>query len=67
MIAVTYKMPNKDGVVYIPCQSPNTAIYKARTLYKKGMLNVKVVRVKEEVLFSPSLEGIGRRNECRKY
>lgn len=60
MVAVTYKMSNSEGVVYLPCTTSSVAKSKAKTLYKKGMLNVKVVDVKEEVLFVPSVD------ECKE-
>ena len=60
MVAVTYKCRTSDGIVYLPCTSQSIAKSKAKRLYQKGMLNVKVVVVKEDVIFVPSAD------ECRK-
>ena len=59
MYAVAYKQLNADGVVYLPCTSEKVAKSKAKTLFKKGKLNVKVVVLHEDVIFVPSAE------ECR--
>lgn len=61
MLAVSYKMPKSDGVVYIPCYSKIRAIQKAGVYFKKGFLNVKVVKLKEEILHIPQVDNIKSR------
>lgn len=59
MYAVAYKQLRTNGVVYLPCATEKIAKSKAKTLFKKGKLNVKVVVLHEDVIFVPSAE------ECR--
>lgn len=61
MFAVSYKMPKSDGVVYIPCYSKIEAIQKADVYYKKGFLNVKAVKVKEEIFHIPQVDNTRNR------
>jgi len=59
MIAVTYKKNlNKDGVVYLPFQdyAITNAKKQADRFYKEGYLNVKVVKVEEEILYIPEVK-----------
>ena len=46
----------KDGsgkMIQIPCISISVAKVKADNLYKRGYLNIKVVKAKEELIYIP--------------
>ncbi|MDU4939053.1 MAG: hypothetical protein E6X34_11415 [Clostridium sp.] len=46
----------KDGsgkMIQIPCVSISVAKGKADNLYKRGYLNIKVVKAKEELIYIP--------------
>lgn len=53
MIAVTYKEIDRNGTVYLPFNELYEAKAKADNLYKKGYLNVKIVKVEEKILYTP--------------
>ena len=56
MLAVTYKELNKDGVIHLPFRVEGGMISAkklADRLYKEGYYNVKVVEIKEKVLYTP--------------
>lgn len=61
MIAVSYKKPKNDGLVYIPCYSKIEAVQKADVYFKRGFLNVRVVELKEEILHIPQADSIKSR------
>ena len=54
MLVVTYKELNKDGVVHLPFRDGMASAKNyADRLYKEGYYNVKVVEIKEKVLYIP--------------
>ena len=54
MLVVTYKELNKDGVIHLPFRDGMArAKNYADRLYKEGYYNVKVIEIKEKVLYIP--------------
>ncbi|MBS5306457.1 hypothetical protein [Clostridium sp.] len=53
MIAVTYKEIDRNGTVHLPFMELYEAKNKSNALYKRGYLNVKVVKIEEKVLYTP--------------
>lgn len=57
MIVVTYKNKKiSDGIVQIPFYDKDSAIKKAKFLYKKGYLGVKVSEITEKIIYIPVQE-----------
>ena len=57
MIVVTYKTKKiSDGMVQIPFYDKDSAIKKAKFLYKKGYLGVKVSEITEKIIYIPVQE-----------
>lgn len=58
MIALTYKKLNEVGVRYLPFPKEKpiqNAINRADYLYKQGYLNVRVVEIKENIIYEPEV------------
>ena len=57
MIVVTYKNKKiSDGMVQIPFYDKDSAIKKAKELYKKGYAGVKVSEITEKIIYIPVQE-----------
>ena len=56
MILLTYKEKGRVGVKQIPYIDKWVAIKKADALYKKGYTNIKVCKIKEDIIYIPTGE-----------
>lgn len=57
MLVVTYKKLNENGLTHLPIEnnSIKDAKEKADYLYKKGYFNVKVARLKQDIIYEPGV------------
>ena len=52
LIAVTYKEIDRKGTVYLPYKDYSKAKAEALKLYKEGYLNVKVVKIGKDIIYT---------------